>query len=254
MKKAAALLPSSIRVLLPLLCLTLALASPAQPRQGSIVYEKKLDVYRHMPKDDQNRAMIPQFQTTVYELLFKDSISVYKAMPKDEAPDPFDNNSGGMHVIFRMTGPGDDGAFYRNYSSGRLLEETILADKKYIITDTIPQQPWKLSDDTTTILNHLCKKATLTTPRGEKVVAWYTSDIPLPIGPDQFSGLPGAILQANIDEGSILISAKEIRSNVDNRELKAPSGGHLISRADYRKKRDEVFGPPDAQGRRIDRN
>lgn len=253
MKKAAALLFSPIRVLLPLLCFLLPLASPAQTRQGAIVYERKVDVHRHM-EDEQMKAQMPQFQTTSYELLFKDSISIYKAMPRDEAPDPFDNNNGGMRMIIRFGGPGDGGAFYRNYGSGRLLEEANLEDKKYIITDTILQQPWKLSDDTATILHHLCKKATLTTPRGEKVVAWYASDIPLPIGPDQFSGLPGAVLQANIDEGSILITAKEIHNNVESRELKAPSGGRLISRADYQKKLDEVLGPPDAQGRRIIRN
>jgi GLPGLI family protein len=225
----------------------------AQLRQGTLVYERKIDVHRRM-QDEQMKAMVPQFQTAVYELLFRDSISVYKVMPKDEAPDPFENNNGGNHIVMKFGGPGDDGVLYKNYGDGRLLEEATLEDKRYIIADTLKQQAWKLSDDTATVLGHPCKKATMTTPRGSKVIAWYTGDIPLPIGPDQFSGLPGAVLKADVDDGGVVFTAKEIRATADNRQLKAPSGGRLISRADYMKKMDEVLGPPDAQGRRIIRN
>jgi GLPGLI family protein len=73
-------------------------------------------------------------------------------------------------------------------------------------------------------------------------------------GPDQFDGLPGAILKVDVGEGTMVFTAKEIRDKVDSRDLKAPAGGRLISRADYTKKMDEVLGPPDAQGRRIIRN
>ena len=227
--------------------------NPAQSRQGTIVYERSIDVHRRLT-DPQMKAMVPQFQTAAYEVLFKDSIAVYKAMPKDEAPDPFDNNNGGMHIVMKFSGPGDDGIAYRNYSSGQLLEEASLDSKKYIITDSIHPQSWKLSTDTATVLGHPCKKATTTNPRGSRVTAWYAGDIPLPVGPDAYNGLPGAILKLDVDEGGVVFTAKEIHDNVESRDLKAPSGGHPISRADFTKKMDEVLGPPDAQGRRIIRN
>lgn len=242
MKKAAFLL----QFLLPLSLL-------AQLRQGAIVYERKIDVHRRI-QDDQMKAMVPQFQVAAYEVLFKDSISVYKAMPKDEAPDPFENNSGGNHMVMKFGGPGDDGVLYKNYNSGQLLEEASLEDKKYIITDTLRQQPWKLSDDTATVLGHPCKKAMMTSPRGEKVIAWYSSDIPLPIGPEQFGGLPGAVLKVDVGDGGIVYTVKQIDATAHTGEVKIPAGGRLISRADYRKKMDEVLGPADAQGRRIIRN
>jgi len=225
----------------------------AQTRQGAIVYERKIDVHRRL-QDDQMKAMVPQFQTAAYEVLFRDSIAVYKAMPKDESPDPFENTGNGNHLVMRFTGPGDDGIVYRNYSSGQVLEEAHLQDRKYIISDTLRQQAWKLSDDTATVLGHLCKKATTTTPRGSKVTAWYTADIPVPVGPDQFSGLPGAILKADVGDGDIVFTAKEVQDKVETKDLKAPAGAKPISRADYAKKMDEVLGPPDAQGRRIIRN
>jgi GLPGLI family protein len=233
------------------LFLLLPVGLSAQTRQGAIVYERKIDLHRTIP-DEQMKAMAPQFQTFANEVLFRDSIAVFKAMPKDEAPDPFDN-TGGNHMVFRFAGGGDE-VLYRNFSSGRVLEEANLAGTKYIITDSLRQQSWKLSDETATFLGHPCKKATTTTTRGAKVVAWYAGDIPMPVGPAQYNGLPGAILKLDVDDGIDVFTAKEIHDKVDSRDLKAPSDGRLITRADYQKKMDEVLGPADAQGRRIIRN
>src|SRR5258708_25876508 len=83
----------------------------AQTRQGTILYERKIDVHRRL-QDEQMKAMVPQFQTAAYELLFKDSIAVYKAVPKDESPDPFENTGGGTQVTIRFTGPANDGGSF----------------------------------------------------------------------------------------------------------------------------------------------
>ena len=235
-----------------ILLLLLPIGLSAQTRQGVIVYERKIDVHRTL-QDEQMKARVPRFQTGAFEVSFRDSIAVYKAVPKDEAPDPFDDNTGGAHIVLRFGG-GNDGVLYRNFGNGRLLEEATLAEKKYIITDTLHQQSWKLSDETATILGHPCKKATTTSTRGARVIAWYTGDIPEPVGPDQYNGLPGAILLLDVDEGAVVFTAKEFHDKVDSRDLNAPTGGTLITRADYQKKMDEVLGPADAQGRRIIRN
>jgi GLPGLI family protein len=224
----------------------------AQTKQGTIIYERKIDVYRRL-QDEQMKAMVPQFQTANYELLFKDSISVYKPAPKDDAPDPFDGG-GGNNIVMRFGGPGSDGILYRNFSSGKLLQQTDLDDKKYVINDTIQPMAWKLADETQTILNHVCKKATSATQRGSKVIAWYAEDMPVPAGPENFCGLPGAILKVDIDSAGMVFTAQQIQPSADSKELKEPADGKQITRADFTKKLDEVLGPPDSQGRRIIRN
>jgi GLPGLI family protein len=224
----------------------------AQIRQGTIIYEQKIDVHRHL-QDEQMKAMVPQFQTAGYELLFRDSISVYKIVPKDDAPDPFESG-GGAHIVMKFGGPGDDGVLYKNFGSGRLMEEASLADKKYRITDSIPALAWKLSEERVTILGHVCKKAMTVTSRGSKVVAWYAEEIAIPAGPDKFSGLPGIVLKLDVDSGGVVFTATKILPSVEASELKAPSGGLVITRAGFEKKMDEVMGPADAQGRRIIRN
>jgi GLPGLI family protein len=241
--------------ILPLLsCLSAWLPLTAQLQQGTIFYERKIDVYRHMD-DDQMKAMVPQFQIGQYELFYRDSVCFYNAVPKDGAPDPFDNQAGGGNrIVMRFGGPGDGGVLFRNYSSGQLLEQTTLADVQYVINDSIHSLPWKLSTDTLTVLGHLCKKASAVSPRNNSnIVAWYCEDIPIPIGPDKYGGLPGAILKLDMDKGSFVFTATKLSPTVDAKVMKTPSG-KLITRAAYEKKLDEIIGPADSQGRRIIRN
>jgi GLPGLI family protein len=133
------------------------------------------------------------------------------------------------------------------------LEETTLEEKKYIITDSIRTVPWKLSDETATLLGHPCKKATAITTRGIKLAAWYSDDIPVPVGPDKFSGLPGAVLKLDMDSAGIVYTATQIQSTTSTKDLKAPANGKAITRADFEKILDQVMGPADAQGRRMTR-
>jgi GLPGLI family protein len=233
---------------LPLLLSILPLAALAQTRQGTVVYERKIDMYRHI-KDEQMKAMIPQFQTAQYALSFSDSVSVYRAVPKDEAPDPFEDN-GGNRIVIKMSGPGDDGILYRNFVTGRSLEEASLEDNKYIVADTATALTWKLSDDTREILGHTCKKAVTTTRRGA-VVAWYAPDIPVPAGPDHFGGLPGTILSLVIDSGSVVYTAIRLQPSVAAKDLAPPTGKKPISHADFMKKMDDLYGPADSLGRRM---
>jgi len=266
----------AFRALIPILLLVSAsLPLTAQHLQGTIFYERKIDAWRHID-DEQMKAMVPQFQTGRYELFYRDSICFYAAAPKDEAPDPFDNQGpGGNHFVMRFGGPGDGGVLVRNYSSGQLLEQTTLADVQYVINDSIRSLPWKLSTDTLTILGHLCKKATAASihapaaspgapaasprthtpsPRASAaIVAWYCEDIPVPIGPDRFGGLPGAILKLDEDNGGTVFTATRLTPTADAKNMKTPTG-KTITRAAFEKKMDEIIGPPDSLGRRIIRN
>jgi GLPGLI family protein len=229
-----------------LLCM---LTAAAQVKEGTIIYERKADLHRRM-QDEQMKAMVPPFRTDKQQLFFKDNISVYKGIAEDEAPDPFEDGNGGR-VMIRIGGPGDGGVLYKNFITQQFLEQTSLGDKDYVIDDTVKLQPWKLADETKNILGHTCKKATLKTPVGSDVVAWYAEDIPLPVGPENFSGLPGAILMLDVNNAEIVFTAVELKKDADTKELKAPGSGKHITRADFQKKMDELFGPPTPDGRRV---
>lgn len=61
-------------------------------------------------------------------------------------------------------------------------------------TEPCPPQQWTLHNDTMTVLEHRCQKATCHW-RGRDFVAWFAKDIPIRRGPWKFNGLPGLILK-----------------------------------------------------------
>ncbi len=227
----------------------LQLVSIQAQQQGTITYERKINLHRRM-EDEQMKAMVPEFRTTKHMLTFSDSIAVYKAVKEDESPDPFDNSSGGGPRLIRI-GPGDNGMIYKNFTTKQIAEQTEFADKNYIIDDSIKAQPWKLAEETKTILGHVSKKATMKTVTGNDVSAWYAGDIPTPAGPENFSGLPGAVLAVDVNNGEIVFTAIAIKLTIDRKELAAPKTGKHISRADFQKKMEEILGPAGPGGRRI---
>ncbi len=70
--------------------------------------------------------------------------------------------------------------------------KTILIDP-YKYTEQIDFK-WKLENETCTILNSLCQKATADYG-GRKWTAWFSKDYPFSLGPYKFFGLPGLILK-----------------------------------------------------------
>lgn len=65
-------------------------------------------------------------------------------------------------------------------------------------------------------------------PNEIQLVVWYTEAIPLSIGPDTYSGLPGAILEVDSDNGSNVISALNYIPKFSAKELKQPTKGKKI--------------------------
>lgn len=218
-------------------------------QQGTITYERKMNLHRRM-QDEQMKAMVPEFRLSKHMLVFSDNVSVYKAMKQEDAPDPFEGNNGGGRMMIRI-GPGENGVLFKNFATSQIHEQTEFADKTYIIDDTIRTQPWKLASETKQILGHNCKKAVMKTATGNEVVAWYAEDISSPIGPENYSGLPGAVLSVDVNNGEIVFTASSLKAEADKKELSEPKTGKHISRVEFQKKMDEILGPVGAGGRRI---
>jgi GLPGLI family protein len=222
-------------------------AAWAQIHSGRVVFERKINLHRGV-QDEQTRAMVPEFKTDRFHLFFSDSVSVYKPAPQDEMPDPFSNNNSGL--IIRM-GPSDNAILYKNFATQRIITQVELEEKKYLVLDTLVQDPWKLEEVTKTMLGHVCKKATRKNKMGKNVVAWYATDISVSAGPDRFGSLPGLILQLDVNEGEVVFTAQEFSSRPENKELKAPTDGKPITAAEFQQKSDALFGPPGSERRMI---
>lgn len=250
-----------------LLLLVIALSSQAifaQQKQGTIIYERKINIWKRIT-DEQMRAMIPEFRTSKHVLYFSDSISLYKAVPEDETPDPF---GGGGNVVIRMGGA-NGGELYKNFATATSIQANEVGGKNFLIIDSIKSPTWKISSETKQILGITCRKATrtaqapqavirtMTSMNGDitkdstlnkapktkevEVVAWFAENIPAPVGPEAYGQLPGAVLEVNFNDGETIFTAKEILQTVDTKNLKEPQKGKRITQAEYRKMMMDVM-------------
>jgi GLPGLI family protein len=145
----------------------------------------------------------------------------------------------------------DNAEQYRNFSQARAIESRELGAKTYLIEDTIKPLGWKLTDETKTILNYTCKKATRQNERGQTIEAWYTESLITPAGPEAFASLPGAVLGVNINDGEITFTAISVSEQVNKKDIKEPTKGKRITRSDYMKLMQEMMGNPGPGGRVI---
>lgn len=236
------------KIVFGMIAIALFQGAGAQIKEGKIIYEQKIDMHRRM-QDEQMKAMIPQFRTSKYELNFADNQSIYKI--QEEEPD-ITENTGHGNVMMKFAGANAE--YYKNFSTQKQVEKRELADKDYIIEDSLHHISWKLEDDTKTVLGYNCKKASGKTERGSDVIAWYTEEIPMSSGPESFNGLPGMILQVDINKEEFLITAVNLEKTADKKELKVPSKGKKISPTDFAKLQKDLFGNQSGPVIRINNN
>lgn len=116
-----------------------------------------------------------------------------------------------------------NGEFYTNISRKECLRHTTyLGEEIYVLQNLIN---WEITKDYKRINNFLCYKAIskkkFVSHKGEfieeDIEAWFTPEIPFSIGPKNFYGLPGLILE--VREGVITFLAENITlSEIDGYE------------------------------------
>ena len=198
-----------------------------------------------------------------YVLNFDRQASIFKEEEVLEAPGQ--KGFGGWWTSF------SSGPQYKNIKTRQFIQDQEFFGRQFLITDTLQKFEWKMGTETKQIGQYLCMKATaikkvdefdwrsmrrkknseknrdkskadstksksvtedIEVPKTIEVTAWYTPQIPINHGPDEFWGLPGLILEVNADQTSILCS-KIVMNPEQKFMIEAPDKGRIISRSDY---------------------
>ncbi len=222
-------------------------------------YDKKSDtisrtVEEQKMMDDMLEQLKSQFERE-YKLTFNGSESIYKIEPKLEAPKPNANSR------VTITVGGTDDIEYRNLKDSTYIKQTEIVDKAFLIEDKLKKSDWKLENESKKIGKYVCFKATFSREEnGERfnsvtkdfdpysktvlTTLWYTPQIPLSHGPDQYWGLPGLILEVNEGELSLLCY-KVVINPSEELAIEIPSKGKKVDQAEY----DEISERKDAEMR-----
>lgn len=236
--------------------LLLATATTAQQKEGKVTFERSVQMTMSFSQNGGPAESQTQTRTNRFELNFANNQMMWRQL-EDEMQD--DNmNSGGM--IVRTIGGGADDATFCDFNAAKKVEQREFFDKKFLITDSIRRGTWKVSEETRTILNHLCRKATsqrigkrqmMTMENGQmvrkevedtsQIVAWFTMDIPVPAGPEMQGQLPGLILEMETNNGRTTYRALEISPRADVSTIKEPGKGKKVTPEEFAKERNKML-------------
>jgi GLPGLI family protein len=251
-----------MKKLLTVFVLACSLSGFAQIKEARIVYERVFQLpARTFAGNPDIAAQLPRSRTNQYELLFGNNQSLWQYLPDANSEgDPNTFTAGGGAMVLRFAGGSND-ISYCNFEKGIHLEQREIADKNYVVSDSIRKLDWKLTGESKTILNYKAFKATaqrigtrpqMTMENGEmkrqvvadtaSIIAWFTSDMPVPAGPANYQGqLPGVILELEENNGQIIYKAIEVSPKVNASKIKEPKDGKKITQAEFEKENEKVM-------------
>jgi len=82
---------------------------------------------------------------------------------------------------------------YYDFEKNQKLQQVEYLTRLFLVNSEIETVPWKLGSEKKKVLDYTCMKATMILD-DQDIVAWFSPEIPVPLGPSIFSGLPGLIL------------------------------------------------------------
>lgn len=130
----------------------------------------------------------------------------------------------------------DEYTITRNYEKNTMRDVIDMLGKTYIVEDSLQAPKWKILNEMKEIAGHICMNAFWNdTIKKQKVIGWFALDILNSGGPERFFGLPGLILEVNINDGGLVITADQIEQKKLTTELDLPKKikGKKIKEATY---------------------
>ena len=195
-----------MRALLLLACFLIAV-EPATAQEGTVLYEITTRLEIELPPEMQHMAdQFPSSRTENRLLHFDASTSLMVAAPEAESEDE-DFESGGVRMMFRRGK--DENATYIDREAGTSVERRDFLGRTFLVDGAPEPLAWKLTDETSEFLGYPCMKATAMRDT-VAVEAWFTPEIPVSAGPDDFGGLPGLILVLTLDDARRTFIAREV--------------------------------------------
>lgn len=200
--------PASLLTLLFLLSLGVTVTL-AQPLSGVIRYERTeywiriMETLPYLSEAEKDRARLTwgreEGDISRMLLTFDETASLYQEDPERAG------REGGWS--WRP----DELFLLRELEPGRRRDIVELPDRVWLVEDTLPTFRWKILSEIRDIQGYLCMSAETTdTVKGQRILAWFTTELPLPYGPEGYGGLPGIILEMDVNQGAVLITATAI--------------------------------------------
>src|SRR5690606_3914271 len=170
------------------------------------------------------------FESLNYKLLSNGHESLFFLQPS--------LSNDGLPVNSRAVGKGGgNGKYYVNIEEDLLIHQTDLFGRQFRVRYPVPRYNWTLHKNSKSIAGYTCYRATaeviIDDFRGiltQHIEAWYSPELPSSLGPADFVGLPGMVLEGG--SGNIRFRIKSINKK-KNPKIIRPLKGELVNNEEF---------------------
>ncbi|MDD2982904.1 MAG: GLPGLI family protein [Crocinitomicaceae bacterium] len=223
---------SKIKSLLILAFVVLHFIGNTQITSGKIVFERKTNLFKKFA-EPQTQKWIGEKNKWKYEdfeLYFNDSISLF--IPAETTDSD------------KLSWTTNKNTVYQNLNKGSRISLLTVFGENFVIQDSLRKRTWKITENRRTIAKFSCRQAIWQMDDSTRIYAWYSEDIIPTVGPETYTGLPGAILGLAAEDGRIVYFAKSVEVMKPNFEKLIPKMNlkNATTDAELRSKMISQFG------------
>ncbi|MCB9285144.1 MAG: GLPGLI family protein [Lewinellaceae bacterium] len=206
----------------------------AQNQEGRIVYKESIKLNIQLPEGQEEMAKnLPTSQSFDMMLRFDEKASLYANYESEPGAGDTEwtGSEGGATIKMIIQRP--ENQLYKDLQEKRKVEMREFMGKRFLIADELQPYQWKITGEQQMILDYPCIKA-VHADSNRTVVAWFTPQIPVSTGPDDYGQLPGLILAVDVDNGERTVTASSIVLGEDQTEfLVEPTKGKKVTQAEF---------------------
>lgn len=209
--------------------------------QGTVKYEliTKLDFSQRQGRgqDDQRFkdfiASLPEESRIVKTLFFTENESLYQEISTENAElDPNVKRATFFINMGRKPKPSVE-IVYCDLEKNITLEKLNFMTRDFIVESEIEAKSWKLTMEKKKIQGYTCMNAEILVEidslRADTIVAWFTPEIPVAIGPERYYGLPGLVLAVERNGETILLASSIELTKPAKEFLVKPTEGKKVT-------------------------
>jgi len=213
---------------------------------GTIEFDRTINMYAIIKKqiNKDNEAFMqpvfeayqkanPQFRTQKSMLTFTGNKALFVPVPDETA----------TNMMFGDTPSSQqNNTIFTDVSTGISATQKTVFEDIFLVKDSVRKINWKITDETRDIAGYTCRRANAIVMDSIYVVAFYSDEIPLSVGPESFTGLPGMILGLALPHDNIKWFATKVTDmTIPDNKVQAPKKGKAVNNKQLRAKLDEAM-------------
>ena len=127
---------------------------------------------------------------------------------------------------------------YYDFEKNQRLEQLEYMTRFFLVQSEIEAVAWKLGSEKKKVLEYTCMSASVTLD-DQEIVAWFSPEIPVSLGPSVYSGLPGLILAVERNGETAYVATSVSLTPPAETSMVKPDKGSKVTREEFESIRED---------------